>query len=115
MTVNPSNLIVLSSLGLASAQARLRELAIASTDLNAINKMIALRDAIDAQQRRIMRANLQIIDADPEVVKVIDQLTGLTGEINAAVQEMRNITRAIKAATRILAAAEQLLSLAAIV
>jgi hypothetical protein len=113
--VAPSSLIALSSLALGNAQARLRELAIASRDPDTINKLILLRDTIDAQQRRIMRANLRKIDADPAVVDNIDQLTALTGELASAVQEMRNITRAIRAATRILAAAEQFLGLAAIV
>jgi uncharacterized membrane protein AbrB (regulator of aidB expression) len=62
-----------------------------------------------------MRANLVVIDADPAVLRNVDQLTGLAGEIAAAVQEMRSITRAIKAVTRIVAAAEQFLGLAAIV
>ena len=115
MPAAPSNLITLSSLALANVQARLRELAITSTDPATINRLIRLRENIDAQQRRIMRANLQIIDADPAVLNNIDQLTTLAGEIAAAVQEMRSITSAIRSATKILAAGEQFLSLAAIV
>jgi hypothetical protein len=115
MPVAPSNLIILSSGALGDAQARFRELATASTDANTIKRLLGLRDNIEAQQRRIMRANLQIIDADPAVLNNIDQLTGLAVEIVAAVQEMRSITSAIRSATKILAAAEQLLSLAAIV
>ena len=115
MPVAPSNLITLSSLTLGNAQARLRELAIASTDADTINRLLRLRDNIEAQQRRIMRANLQIIDADPAVLNNIDQLTSLAGEIAAAVQEMRSITSAIRSTTKILAAAEQFLSLVSIV
>jgi hypothetical protein len=114
MPVAPSNLIVLTSDSLANAQARLRELAIASTDPDTINRLIRLRKSIDAQQRRIMNVNLQIIDADPAVLNNINQLTSLAGEIAAAVQEMRSITRAIRLATTVLAVAEQFLSLAAI-
>ena len=63
-----------------------------------------------------MRANLQILDADPAVLNNIDQLTSLAGDkIAAAVQEMRSITSAIRSTTKILAAAEQFLSLVSIV
>jgi hypothetical protein len=115
MPVAPSSLIALSSRTLGDAQARLRELAIESTNLETINKLIHAREAIEAKQRRMMRANLITIDRDPNVLNNIAQLTSLAGDIVAAVQEMRNITRAISAATRILAAAEQFLGLAAIV
>jgi hypothetical protein len=115
MPAPPSSLIRLSSLVLGNAQTKLRELAIASTDQDTIDRLIRLRGDIEAQQRRIMRVNLRTIDADPAVRNNIDQLTSLAGEIAAAVQEMRSITSAIRSATKILAAAEQFLSLAAIV
>jgi hypothetical protein len=115
MPVAPSSLIALTSRALGDAQGRLRELAIRSEDLPAIDKLIKSREAIEAQQRRIMRANLQIIDADPAVLNNIAQLTSLAGEIAAAVQEMKNIIKGIKAATKVFAAAEELLRLAKIV
>jgi hypothetical protein len=115
MPAAPSSLIALSSRALGDAQARLRELAMGSDNTTTISKLVKAREALEAQQRRIMRANLAVIDADPAVLNNINQLTVLAGEIATAVQEIRNITRAINAATRILAAATQLLRLAAIV
>jgi len=115
MAVVPSNLLTLTSDIMSQAQARLRELAIASTNLDTINALIDKREAIDAQQRRIMRANLAIIDQDPAVQKNIDQLTQLAGELAAGVQEMRNATAAIRAATSFISVVEKLLPLLAIV
>jgi hypothetical protein len=74
MAVAPSNLLALTSDIMGDAQTRLRGLALASTNLVTIDALIAKRDAIDAQQRRIMRANLAIIDKDPAVKKNIDEL-----------------------------------------
>src|SRR6476619_573546 len=102
MAAAPSELLHLTSQVLANAQAHLRQLAMASTDLDTINNLIAKRDAIDVQQRRIMRANLAIIDKDPAIRCNIDQLTQLAGQLTTGVQEMRNATKAIKAATRTL-------------
>jgi erythromycin esterase-like protein len=107
----PSDLLHLSSRVLADAQARLRGLAMASTDLQTIDTLIAKRDAIDAQQNRIMRANLATIDQDPTVKNNIDDITKLTGELAAGVQEMRNATAAIRAATEFISVAEKLLVL----
>jgi hypothetical protein len=115
MAVAPSNLLTLTSDIMSRAQARLRELAMASTNLDTINALIAKREAIDAQQRRIMRANLVIIDQDPAVQKNIDQLTQLAGELAAGVREMRNVTNAIKAATDFISVAEKILPLFALV
>jgi hypothetical protein len=115
MAATPSNLLTLTSQLMGNAQARLRELAIASTDLTTIDNLIAKRDAIDAQQRRIMRANLAIVDQDPDVKKSINKLTTLTSELAAGVQEMRDATAAIKAATTFISVVDQILSLAAIV
>src|SRR5215470_6099544 len=115
MAVVPSNLLTLTSNIMSQAQARLRELAIASTNLDTINALIDKREAIDAQQRRIMRANLAIIDQDPAVQKNIDQLTQLAGELAAGVQEMRNATAAIRTATSFISVVEKLLPLLAIV
>jgi len=114
MTVAPSVLLTLTSQLMGDAQARLRGLAIASTDLDAIDALIKRRDAIDAQQRRIMRANLHIIDSDPAVQNNIAQLTQLTAELAAGVQEMRNVTSAIRTATKFLSIVDSLLSLARI-
>src|SRR5262245_2459673 len=99
MAATPSDLLTLTSELMGDAQARLRGLAMASTNPDTIDELIAQRDAIDAQQRRIMRANLAIIDNDPTVKSNIAQLTQLAGELAAGVQEMRNATSAIKAAT----------------
>lgn len=114
MAAAPSDLIRLSSGLLADAQARLRELATASANIDRINEMLALRDAMDARQRRIMRANLAVIDKDPAVLQNVAQLTQLAGELAAGVQEMRSATSAIKAATKVISTAERLLPLAAI-
>jgi|RhiMethySRZTD1v2_1073278.scaffolds.fasta_scaffold1337161_2 hypothetical protein len=114
MAVAPSNLLTLTSDIMSQAQARLRELAIASTNLDTINALIAKREAIDAQQRRIMRANLAIIDQDPAVQQNINQLTQLAGELAAGVQEMRNATNAIRAATSFISVVEEILPLLAI-
>ena len=114
MAVAPSNLLTLTSDIMSQAQARLRELAIASTNLDTINALIAQREAIDAQQRRIMRANLAIIDQDPAVQQNINQLTQLAGELAAGVQEMRNATNAIRAATSFISVVEEILPLLAI-
>ena len=114
MAVAPSNLLTLTSDIMSQAQARLRELAIASTNLDTINALIAKREAIDAQQRRIMRANLAIIDQDPAVQQNINQLTQLAGELAAGVQEMRNATNAIRAATSFISVVEEILLLLAI-
>jgi len=114
MAASPSDMLRLSSGLLADAQARLREFAIASSDINKINEILALRDAIDARQRRIMRANLANIDKDPAVLQNMDQLTQLAGELAAGVQEMKNVTSAIKTATKVISVAERLLPLAAI-
>jgi len=104
----PSDLLLLISGIMGDAQSRLRGLAIASTNLVSIDALIAKRDAIDAQQRRIMRANLAIIDSDPAVKKNIDQLIQLAGKLAAGVQEMRNATKAIKAATSFLTVVEKI-------
>ena len=114
MAVAPSKLLTLTSDIMSQAQARLRELAIASTNLDTINALIAKREAIDAQQRRIMRANLAIIDQDPAVQQNINQLTQLAGELAAGVQEMRNATNAIRAATSFISVVEEILPLLAI-
>src|SRR5262249_23300934 len=114
MAATPSNLLTLTSQLMGNAQARLRELAMASTDLDTIDDLIAQRDAIDAQQRRIMRANLATIDQDPDVKKSINKLTALTSQLAAGVQEMRDATAAIKAATTFISVVDQILSLAAI-
>lgn len=106
MAVTPSNLLTLTSQLLSDAQARLRQQAMASINLDTINALIAQRDVIDAQQRRIMRANLAIVDEDPRVQNNIDQLTQLAAELAAGVQEMRNATSAIKTATRIISVVE---------
>src|SRR4051794_31027446 len=111
MAVAPSNLLHLTSQAMADAQARLRGLAMASTDPGTIDTLITKRDAIDAQQRRIMRANLASIDRDPAVQNNIAQLTQLTGELAAGAQEMKNATRAIKAATEVISVIEKLLPL----
>lgn len=111
MAVAPSNLLQLTSQLMADAQARLRGLAMASTNLDTVNALIAKRDAIDAQQRRIMRANLAILDKDPAVQKNIDQLTQLAGELAAGVQEMRTATSAIKSATSFISIIEKILVL----
>ena len=114
MAVTPSDLLTLTSQLMGDAQARLRELAMASTNPDTIDSLIAQRDAIDAQQRRIMRANLSTIDNDPMVKKNIDQLTQLAGELAAGVQEMRNATNAIKAATSFVSVVARILPLLAI-
>ena len=114
MSTNPADLVRLSSNLLGDAQARLRELAMASTNIDTINKMLMLRDTIDARQRRIMRANLAVIDKDPAVLQNVAQLTQLTAELATAVQEMKSATRAIRAATKVISTAERLLPLAAI-
>ena len=114
MSATPSNLLALTSKLMGDAQARLRELAMASTNLNTIDDLIAQRDAIDVQQRRIMRANLAVIDQDPAVQRNIDQLTKLASELAAGVQEMRNATSAIKAATSFIKVVEKILPLLAI-
>lgn len=114
MTVAPSDLLALASRVMGDAQARLRELAMASTNLDTINELIAKREEIDAQQRRIMRANLAIIDQDPEVKRSVDQLTQLVGELAAGVREMRNATSAIKAATTFISVVDRILPLLAI-
>jgi hypothetical protein len=115
MAATPSNMLILASELMGDAQARLRALALASTDLATIDTLIAQRDAIDARQRRIMRANLAIIDKDPAVQQTIDQLTGLTGELAAGVQEMRDATSAIKAATKFISVVDEILPLLKIV
>ena len=111
MAVTPSTLLTLTSQLMGDAQARLRQQAMASTNLDTINALIAQRDAIDAQQRRIMRGNLATIDSDPKVKGNIAQLTQLAGELAAGVQEMRNATSAIKAATKIISVVEKILPL----
>ena len=114
MAVTPSDLLALTSQLMGDAQARLRGLAIASTNLDTIDALIAKRDEIDAQQRRIMRANLAIIDDDPLVKGNINRLTQLAGELAGGVQEMRNATKAIKAATSFVSVVEKILPLFAI-
>lgn len=114
MAVASSDLVHLTSQVMADAQARLRGLAMASTNLDTINALIAKRDAIDRQQQRIMRANLAIIDQDPAVKNNIAQLTQCAGELAAGVQEMKNATAAIKAATEFIAVVEKALPLFAI-
>src|SRR5262245_61903855 len=114
MAVAPSNLLILTSDIMGQAQARLRELAVASTSLDTINALITKRETIDAQQRRIMRANLAIIDQDPAVQTNIGQLTQLAGELAAGVREMRNATSAIRAATSFISVVEKILPLFAI-
>ena len=111
MAVAPSSLLRLTSQAMGDAQARLRELAITSTSLKTINTLIAKRDAIDAQQRRLMRANLAIVDKDPAVQKNVAQLTQLTGQLAAGVHEMQNATQAIKGATGFISLADKILSL----
>lgn len=111
MAVTPSNLLTLTSQLMGDAQARLRQQAMASTNLDTINALIAQRDVIDAQQRRIMRGNLAIIDKDPAIQGNIDKLTQLASELAAGVQEMRNATSAIKAATRVISVVEKILTL----
>lgn len=111
MAVTPSHLLALTSDLMGDAQARLRGLAMASTNPDTIDDLIAQRDAIDAQQRRIMRANLAIIDNDPRVNSNIEQLTQLAGELAAGVQEMRNATSAIKAATSFVSVVEKIVPL----
>jgi hypothetical protein len=111
MAVAPSNLLQLTSQIMGDAQARLRGLAIASTNLETINSLITKRDEIDAQQRRLMRANLAILDRDPAIQKNIDQLTQLAGEVAASVQEMRTATKAIKSATSFISTIEKILVL----
>jgi hypothetical protein len=114
MAVTPSDLLTLTSDIMGQAQARLRELAMASTNLETINALIIKREAIDAQQRRIMRANLAIIDQDPAVQQNTEQLTQLAGELAAGVREMRNATNAIRAATSFISVVEKILPLLAI-
>jgi hypothetical protein len=111
MVTAPSNILVLTSQLMGDAQARLRALAMAATNLDTIDALIAKRDAIDAQQRRIMRANMAIIDKDPAVQNNVDQLTQLAGELAAGVQEMRNATSAIKAATSFISVVDEILPL----
>lgn len=114
MTVTPSDLLALTSRLMGDAQARLRELAMASASLDTIDALIAKRDKLDAQQRRIMRANLALIDQDPEVKRNIDQLTQLASELAAGVREMRNATSAIKSATTFISVVDKILPLLAI-
>lgn len=111
MAVTPTNLLTLTSQLMGDAQARLRQQAMASTNLDTIDTLIDKRNEIDAQQRRIMRANLAIIDMDPAVQQNIGQLTQLAGELAAGVQEMRNATTAIKAATKFIFVVEKMLTL----
>lgn len=62
MAVAPSNLLTLTSDIMSQAQARLRQLAIASTNLNTINALIAKREAIDAQDHSLSLArNSQLL------------------------------------------------------
>ncbi len=110
MAATPSNVLHLTSQAMGEAQARLRGLAMESTNLDTIDALIEKRNAIDVQQRRIMRANLVIIDKDPAVLANIAELTQLTGELAAGVQEMRNATRALKAATSFITVAEKILT-----
>jgi hypothetical protein len=49
------------------------------------------------------------------VQQTIDQLTGLTGELAAGVQEMRDATSAIKAATKFISVVDEILPLLKIV
>jgi hypothetical protein len=114
MAASPSNILVLTSELMGDAQARLRALAMAATDLPTVDALIAKRDAIDAQQRRIMRANMAIIDKDPAVLSNVDKLTQFAGELAAGVQEMRNATAAIKAATSFIAVVDEILGAAKI-
>lgn len=111
MAATPSNLLTLTSQLMGDAQARLRQEAMTSTNLDTIDKLIAQRDAIDAQQRRIMRANLATIDNDPTIQRNINELTQLASELAAGIQEMRNATSAIKAATRVITVVEKILPL----
>jgi len=115
MATVPSNILVLTSQLMGDARARLRALAMAATDLDTVDALIAKRDAIDAQQRRIMRANMAIIDKDPAVKNYIDQLTRFASELAAGVQEMRNATAAIKAATSFISVVDAILPLFKIV
>ena len=115
MATVPSNILVLTSQLMGDAQARLRALAMAATDLDTIDALIAQRDTIDAQQRRIMRANMAVIDKDPAVKNNIDQLIRFASELAAGVQEMRNATAAIKAATSFISVVDAILPLFKIV
>lgn len=115
MAVTPSNLLTLTSQLMGDVQARLRQEAMTSTNLDTIDKLISQRDAIDAQQRRIMRANLTTIDNDPTIQGNINELTQLASELAAGVQDMRNATSAIKAATRVITVVEKILPLFGIV
>ena len=111
MAATPSNILVLTSQVMGDAQARIRALAMAAPDLETVDALIAKREVIDAQQRRIMRANMAIIDKDPAVQNNIDQLTRLTAELAAGVQEMRDATSAIRAATRFISLVDAILPL----
>jgi len=111
MAATPSNLLTLTSQLMGDAQARLRQEAMTSSNLDTIDKLISQRDAIDAHQRRIMRANLATIDSDPTIQENINDLTQLASELAAGVQEMRNATSSIKAATRVITVVEKILSL----
>jgi len=115
MATLPSNILILTSQQLGDAQARLRALAMAATDLDTVNALIDKRTVIDAQQRRIMRANMSIIDDDPAVRNNIDRLTQFAGELAAGVQEMRDATSAIRAATRFISLVDAVLPLFKIV